>query len=136
MAFELLEHEADVGVLGIGKTLEEAFQEGAKAMFSVMVNLDDLSPDKMVQVECDAVDDESLFVEWLNALLAQKDIEELFFVKFEVKIEDHKLVGKAWGCSFDLDKQEVLNDVKAATYHGLRLEKKDKDYYIRCVLDI
>ena len=36
MPYKHLEHEADVGVLGIGKTIEEAFEEGAKAMFDVM----------------------------------------------------------------------------------------------------
>ena len=44
MSFKHFEHQADVGIIGIGKTLEEAFQEGAKAMFQVMADLKTIVP--------------------------------------------------------------------------------------------
>ena len=39
MAFENFEHKADIGVRGIGSTVEKSFEEGAKAMFDVEVDL-------------------------------------------------------------------------------------------------
>ncbi|MFQ6090292.1 MAG: archease, partial [Candidatus Bipolaricaulia bacterium] len=36
MPFEHLSHEADMGVRGIGGTIEEAFAEGAGGMFALM----------------------------------------------------------------------------------------------------
>ena len=77
--YETFEHEADVGVRGFGKTMEEAFQNGAKAMFSVMVELDKVDPKKKIGINCEALDNETLFVEWLNELLSTADIEDMVF---------------------------------------------------------
>ncbi len=44
--YEQFEHKADVGVRGYGKTIEEAFENGAKAMFSIMVNIAKIEPKK------------------------------------------------------------------------------------------
>ena len=138
--YNLLEHEADVGVLGIGKTLEESFEEGAKAMFSVMVDFKGVREKEEVLVRCEALDEESLFVEWLNELLSLKDIENMFFVNFKVKIKKignvFKLDGVALGEEMNLKKQKVKVEVKAATYSGLKLEKKNNKYYIQCVVDV
>jgi len=76
MEYELLEHEADIGIRGYGDTIEEAFENGAKAMFSIMVDLKKVNSQKNVKIKCEAPDIEALFVEWLNELLTKKDIEE------------------------------------------------------------
>ena len=36
---KFFEHKADIGIIGYGTSLEEAFAEGAKAMFEVMVDI-------------------------------------------------------------------------------------------------
>ena len=51
MAYETFEHTADVGVRGIGNSFEEALQEAAKAMYSVMINLKRVKPSKSVKME-------------------------------------------------------------------------------------
>jgi SHS2 domain-containing protein len=52
--FEQFEHKADIGVRGYGKNIEEAFENGARAMFSVMVNLKKVEMRKEVKIECEA----------------------------------------------------------------------------------
>lgn len=139
MEYELLDHEADVGVRGWGSTVEEAFEHGAKGMFSVMVNVDAVDPDEEITVTAEADDLESLFVEWLNELVAQKDIVEMVFSKFSVDIQKNEtilLTGKAYGEPLDLEKHEIRTEVKAATYFGLKSGKKDEKHFFQCVLDI
>ncbi len=139
-AFELLDHEADIGIRSWGKTTEEAFENGARAMFSVMVNLEKVNPEKEITVEVAAEDLDLLFVEWLNELLAQTDISEMVFSNFAVKIEDENdrvtLSGKAKGELLNQKKHEIHTEVKAATYFGLKSGKENGKYFFQCVLDI
>ena len=136
MAYKYLEHEADVGILAIGDSLEEAFSEGAKAMFGVMVDVKGVEAKKSVEIKCSAKDIPALFVEWLNELIQKKDTEEMFFSKFKVKIKDNELTGKAIGEKINLDKHKVKTEVKAATYSGLKYEKKGSKHALQCILDI
>ena len=62
------EHGADVGIRGKGKSLSEAFENGAKSMFSLLVeDLDTITPEKSVIISCESYDLEGLFVAWLNS---------------------------------------------------------------------
>jgi len=138
MAYEYLEHEADIGILAMGKTREQAFEEGAAAMFNVMVDVKKVEPRKKVEISAAADTLDSLFVEWLNALLAQKDINEMAFSKFKVEIKDGKnfqLSGEAWGDEFK-ESQNFKTEVKAATYSGLKYKEVFGEYHLQCVLDI
>lgn len=137
--FELLDHEADVGIKSWGKTVEEAFENGAKAMFSVMVNLKKVEPVQEITVTAQADDIDGLFVEWLNELLAQKDIAEMVFSDFTVKIDKNEevtLSAKARGELLDQKKHEIKTEVKAATYYGLKSGKENGLHWLQCVLDI
>ena len=138
--FELLDHEADIGIRGWGKTVEEAFENGARAMFSIMVNLEDVDVEKEIIINANAEDLESLFVEWLNELLAQRDISGMVFNDFTVRIssQDEELTLEGWarGERLDPEKHEIRTEVKAATYCGLAHGKEKKGNFVQCVLDI
>ncbi len=149
MTYKLLEHEADIGILGIGSSVEEAFEEGAKGLFSVMAEIDNINPNEEIEINCTAPKLDSLFVEFLNELIAQKDIKEMLFSDFSVQIEKGKddsdeieyvLKGTAKGEKLNQEKHQVKIEVKAATYHGMKYEIKEekgvKKHYVQCVVDV
>lgn len=139
--YKFLEHKADMGIYGEGQSYEEVFVEGAKAVFDLMVKIHQVEPKEKVEVSAEADDLAALFVEWINELVAAKDIEELYFSKFEVNIKEvgnkYKLTGKAWGEKFDPQKHKEVNvEVKGATYSGLECGQKGDKYFCQCVVDI
>jgi SHS2 domain-containing protein len=140
MSFEYLDHEADVGIRAYGATLEEAFCEGARAMFNVMADIKSVEARRSLEVECSANSVTSLFVEWLNALLAQADIEGMLFSEFEAAISEkdgvYELKGMARGEDIDPQKHELHTEVKAATYAGLTYEKTEDGYVLQCIVDV
>ncbi len=139
MEYELLEHEADIGIRGYGNMIEEAFENGAKAMFSIMIDLETVESEKNVEITCEAPDIEALFVEWLNELLTKKDIKEMSFSRFKVKIykdDIYKLEGTASGEKFDQKKHKAKLEVKGASYSGLKIGKKDEKVFIQCIVDV
>jgi SHS2 domain-containing protein len=138
--FGFFDHEADVGIFGVGSSLEEAFQEGAKALFQVMADIGNIEPKNETTVKVEAPDEEALFVEWLNALLAQKDVEDMFFSDFMVSIERVQetfvLTGVAKGERTNPEKHHLKIEVKAATYSQLKIEKSGKMFRAQCVVDV
>jgi len=136
---ETFNHVADIGVRGYGNTPEEAFAGGARAMFSVMVDLETVEPRTGVEVECSAPDLETLFVEWLNELLFLSDSEGMVFSEFEVEIEKEGTVlkGKARGEPLVPEKHHTMTEVKAATYSQLKVEKmEDGRWAAQCIVDV
>lgn len=138
--FEYFDHEADAGIRGFGKTVEKAFENGAKAMFNLMVDVEKVERKRKIDIRCEADDIEGLFVEWLNELLAQKDIEGMAFSSFKVeKIkrgENYKLNGWCEGEVLDPEKHEVKTEVKAATYSVLKVGKEGDVFVAQCVVDV
>lgn len=133
-----MEHEADIGILAMGKTKEQAFEEGAKAMFGVMVDVEKVEPRKKVEVSAGAEKLDSLFVEWLNGLLAQMGLKDMVFSKFKVEIkegENFRLKGDAWGEEMKPE-HNYKTEVKAATYSGLKYKRVFGEHHLQCVLDI
>jgi SHS2 domain-containing protein len=134
--YETFEHEADIGIRGFGKTMEEAFGNAAAAMYSVMVKIEAVKPAQEKTVLADAPDGELLLVEWLNALLSLSDIEHIVFSKFDVKIDGTTLKGTAWGETLDRVRHEPKVEIKGATYHLLRVKKEKDNFIAQCVVDV
>ncbi|MEM2017734.1 MAG: archease [Candidatus Pacearchaeota archaeon] len=133
--YETFEHKADIGVRGKARTLEKAFCEAAKAMFSIECNIKKVKPLKKVKIECEAQNIEELFVEWLNALLAQASLHDMLFSEFFCKIKDKKLVGWAKGEKLQ-EKHEPKLEVKAATYSQLKVYKQNNVWIAQCIVDV
>lgn len=136
MLYETFDHRADIGVRGYGKSAEEAFENGAKALFSVMVDLKDVKPEEREDVSCEASDPEMLFVEWLNSLLSLSHLSDKLFCNFEVRIEGNRLTGSAWGERLDKEKHHMMTEVKGATYSMLKVGREGDVYIAQCIVDV
>ncbi|AAL81676.1 archease [Pyrococcus furiosus DSM 3638] len=125
--WEHYEHTADIGIRGYGDTLEEAFEAVALALFDVIVNVRKIEKKVEIDIEVEGEDLESLLYSFLEELLYLHDIEGLVFGDFKVKIEqkDGKYIlrGKAYGEKFDPEKHEPKEEVKAITYHDMKIER-------------
>ncbi len=139
--FETFEHGADIGIRGYGHTIEQAFINGAKCLFFYMYDLEDLKKEskdidgvKEIDIHLEADDLISLFIKWLNTLIAESDINSTVFFDFYVKILDLKLKARALGIS--RDKVEAGVEVKGATFTEAKVEKKDGIWIAQCVVDV
>lgn len=136
MRYETFEHEADIGIRGFGGTVEEAFENAAVALYSVMVDVKAVKPLENETISVSAPELETLLVEWLNALLTLSDIKRMVFSKFEVNIEGTTLRGTAWGEALDRSRHEPNVEVKGATYHMLNIRKQGGEFIAECVVDV
>ncbi len=135
--WEHFPHDADIGVRGIGASKEEAFEQAAVALTAVIADIYTVVPTEVVEVTCEAPDDELLFVDWLNALVYEMAIRQMLFSRFEVHISGQHLHAKVWGEAIDIARHQPAVEVKGATYTEL-LVKQDADgvWLAQCVVDV
>lgn len=141
MPYTYLEHEADVGLEGTGETIEEAFESGVQGLLDLMVDTETIRPADSISVSAEATEPAALFVALLNAVLAERDISGWFFRGFRIdslaEEDGHwRVEGTLWGEPVDMSRHSIGNEVKAATYSGLRFIDQLHSKSVRCVLDI
>src|SRR5690242_5490805 len=135
--YEFFEHTADLGVRVRAADLDTLFAEAARALFAAVVdNLDAVRPLQRVDVTLTGTDREYLLFDWLKALLYRFDAEHLVFGRFEVRVTAGGLTGTAWGEPLDPDRHELGHEVKAITYHGLRVEPEADGWLAEVIVDI
>jgi len=133
--YDYFDHEADIGIIGKGNTIEEAFVSGAEAMFAIMSELTTVKLVQEIQFDFEENDDELAFVEWLNMLIAFAREKGLQLAKFECRRDEAHWYGKAWGDRWEncLDRG---TEVKGATLTSLNVLQRDGQWQARCVVDV
>jgi SHS2 domain-containing protein len=135
--YEFFEHTADLGLRVRAADLDALFAEAARALFAAVVdNLDAVRPLQRVDVRLTGTDREYLLFDWLKALLYRFDAEHLVFGRFEVRVTAAGLAGTAWGEPLDPARHELGHEVKAITYHGLRVEPEAGGWLAEVIVDI
>jgi len=135
--YEVIEHTADIGIMVKGKDLAELFKNAGLAVFDIIAKRKpgkNTRP-KTISIRQTADNVEELFVNWLNELLSLSATKELIFTDFHIDtLYEHTLKARALGEDF---KRYRLNvEIKAATYHELKIEKLDSGWQARVILDV
>ncbi len=124
--FEIIDHTADIGIIAYGTDISQAFANAARALFSLITELDDVEEVLYRDIELTAPDEESLLVEWLNELIYLFDVENIIFKRFDItRLNNTQLKARSYGEKVDSSKHKLKIGVKAATYHMLKVDKGD-----------
>ena len=139
--FEFLEHTADVYIRAHGKTMEEAYENAALAMFETMTNTDKIAQTQEYTLEVEAEDQYALIYNWLEALLVKFETENTLYSKFQISnwqetADVFKFKAKIWGEKFDPQKHPQKVGVKAVTYHRMVVIREKDRVVLEFILDI
>ncbi len=129
------EHDADVGIIGRGRTLEQSFESAASAMFAVMTDISALRPVITIQLVFEEADLDLALVTWLNLLLAHARERQAVFGRFRVTREGDFWKGEASG-ELWADEMERGVEVKGATLTMLSVRQVAGGWEARCVIDV
>jgi len=144
MAIEFLEHTADTAVRIGAATPEEFIAEAARAFYAVLLapeSMERIDGGEEVAVDLQGLDGEVVLVDFLNELLYRFDAFRLLLP--EVRVEEvHLEAGRASlrallrGGRFDPSRHLLRTEVKAATYHGLEIRRRDGWIEAEVVFDL
>lgn len=135
--FELFDHTADLGLRVTAPDLNSLFTDAAVGLFSMMT--DDLSavrPNLAVQFAVSGTDREYLLFDWLRELLLHADEHRVLFSRFDVSVTDSGLSATAHGEPLDPAHHQLAREVKAITYHGLKVEQTSTGWLAEVIVDI
>ncbi len=135
--YETFEHTADLGLRVRAPDLDRLFAEAGLALFSVVLDdVNTVEPRQRIDVEMAGDDRAYLLFDWLRELLYRFDAEHLLFGRFEARVRADGLTGTAWGEPLDRSRHALAHEVKAITYHGLRVEQTADGWLAEVIVDI
>jgi len=135
--YETFDHTADLGLRIRAAELDSLFSEAAKALFATIVeDLSTVQLRQQIDLEIPGDERDFLLFDWLKELLYRFDSEHMLFSRFEVHVDASGLKGTAWGEPLDRSRHTLLHEVKAITYHGLRVQQTDDGWLAEVIVDI
>ncbi len=131
---------ADAAFEVIGKDLNELFADSAIATFATMADLNSVGQVEAREINLENKELDKLLHDWISELIYLKDADKLIFSKFDVNIDkkndEYTLKATVHGETINEAKHKLGIDVKAITWHELKVEHFQKGWKAVFVLDV
>ena len=134
MGFEEVEHTADSAYRIFAINLQELLISAAQGMTGLLVpDVSKVSTEVEKFIELDTIDAESLLVEWLSELVFWAETEMLAFTQFSIQnLTATHLEARICGGKVS----ELKKNIKAVTYHDLKIIKTSQGLEATIVFDV
>jgi SHS2 domain-containing protein len=136
--YQVIEHTADIALRVRAKDLAGLFSNAALALSEISVGkIPAKGPLKKeslsIKQNADTLDE--LFVNWLNELLSLSSAKSLIFTGFKIKnISEGSIEAEAE--ALDNASYRIEKEIKAATYHDLKIQKLAGGWQAEVILDV
>jgi SHS2 domain-containing protein len=136
--YEFFDHTADIGVRIFGRTLEELFTNAVRAMYKALGKLEKTGDRKQKTVELPAASLEDLLHDWLAELLFEIEANHVLYDEIEIAgVAPGKLTAALAGGAIDFERSHTNEEIKAVTYHQLRVEQlPDSTWRATVIFDV
>ncbi len=136
-SFRLLEHTADMGIAAEGETLAALFQQAALGLRQIITACTDIQPSQEILVEVQGQDREELLVNWLSELLFLLESRQFLPAAFEIdNVTDYQLRARVRGETLDADRHYLEREIKAVTYHQIKVEETASGWRVQVFVDL
>ena len=140
MAFQSLDHTADIGIEVRAASAEELFSEALRGMTDCVTDLAKVENRLARDVAVEAAELDALMVEWLSEGVYRLEVEDLLLkdatVELDRSAEGWKLVARVKGETFDSTRHPLKVPIKGVTYHQLVVEQREQGWFARVIFDI
>lgn len=135
--YEFFDHTADLGLRVRAADLDSLFTQAAECLYAAMLeDVTSVQPSMERTISITGSDREFLLFDWLRDLLLITEEDHIVFARFSVRVSDHGLEGTAWGEAFDSGRHQFAREVKAITYHELKVAQTADGWLAEVIVDI
>jgi len=138
--FETFEHTADVGLRVRADDLDALFADAARGLFTLIAGrIEDVSIVQETQFRLEADDLEALLHDWLAELLYASSARRLLLRDFETRVRGPnpwELTAVARGEPIDPARHALEVEIKAITWHGLKVVRESNGWLAEVVVDV
>lgn len=135
--YEVFEHTADIGLRVRGKDPQDLFKNAGLAIFRIS-SRKQFTKDKTrasINIKINSDNLESLFVDWLNELLSLSAAGGLIFHNIKInKLTENSIEAVATGSA--ISNYKINTEIKAATYHQLKVGQTPTGWLAEVILDV
>jgi len=134
---ETFDHTADVGLSAEASTLRELMEALAEGLAEVICARRSVYTAESFDVTVQAEDIEALVVDYLGAVL--NAIQADHFLVHEVRVERASktfVSAELMGEWYSRGRHELKTEVKAVTYHQLKVAREGRRWVARVILDL
>ena len=137
MRYEEIEHTADVRLKVYGADEKELFANAAFALFDTLVDLSGVGGGIREEVEAEGGDIEETLVGFLGELLYRFDVGRKVYRGFEViELAETRVRAACTGEDFDPGRHEQKMEIKAVTFHDVRIERGESGLSVAITCDV
>jgi SHS2 domain-containing protein len=133
---EEIEHTADWAIRVRARDWPGLFVGAAQGMFGLLTDLAAVTVDHRLEISLQAIDAETLLIDWLNELLYLAEVHSQVFSEFEISDlvvnADARLQAQAGGGR----PRELNKVIKAATFSGLSIRQAGGELLAEIVFDV
>ena len=135
--YEYFEHTADIGIHLQSKDWPSLLADAGTALFGLIVaDVGTIRPLQSQQVRVAGTERDYLLFDWLTELLYLFDSQGLVLCRFDVTATEDGVESEVWGEPFDPLRHLPSHEVKAVTYHELRVTQSAEGWQADVIVDI
>jgi SHS2 domain-containing protein len=135
--YKLLEHTADLGIAVWGVSCKQLFENAACAMYALISDPRAIKPLVSFHVKSEGIDKDELLKNWLSETLYYFHVKNILLKRFKVeKISDKSVESIVFGEKRDKKRHVLIHEIKAVTYHGLKIIKQDNKFQTNIIFDV
>lgn len=134
--FELLDHTADIAGRVYGKDIEELFSNACE-LFNLLLSPDFVEDDsEIIEIRLDGDTEEELLVKFLNELIYRAEVKRRAGIVAELMIKNEEGMFRLHCKIEERGIQKRKREIKAATYHGLKIMKGENFFSTEVIFDV
>lgn len=134
--WEHFAHGADIGIRGVGPSIDAAFEQVALALTAVATDPSRIESRASVDVSCDSPNPDDLLYDWIDAIVFEMATRGMLFGAYEVRVDGNRLTATLRGERVDRARHEPAIEVKGPTYTMLRVAREGDEWIAQCVVDV
>ena len=135
-SYEEFDYSGDIGIEVWGSDMSDVLKNATMGLFSLMCQTG-VRETVERRIEVSSTSPEDLLVDWLGEVISTGGAHGEIYAAVEiVHVGEWHAEGILRGEPVDAGRHDLRFDVKAATYHGLAVEKREDGYYGRVIFDL
>ncbi len=137
LSYTPIDHTADMGITVTGTDLEDLFRKAAQSIIQIMLRNSRIKGNESLRISLDGEDLADLMVRWLGEILYLFDAEQKIVSGIRMlKVNSTHLEATVDVAAFRPDQNEIVNEIKAVTYHQIEVTQKPEGWSARVIFDL
>jgi SHS2 domain-containing protein len=137
LPYKTFNHTADLGVEISGADPHQLFAHAGTTLFHLISGGGAVEESAALPVTVEGSGYEDLMMNWLRELLYLHQVKGYLLATFTIhEMDDSHLRATVGGERFDAHRHALLREIKAVTYHQLRVKREQAGWTARIVFDI